>query len=114
QMAEYGGAARIADAEITAYLAAHPLDMNDALNQINTQYWVSSFLNGPESFSNFRRSGYPDLAPNPYPASETPGGFIRRMPYPDSEVIVNQANLAEAINRQGPNTLSTRVWWDKE
>lgn len=114
QMADYGTDAIIDDADIAAYLAANPLDMADALNQINTQYWVSSFLNGPEVYANFRRSGYPELAPNPYPASETPGGFIRRLPYPDSEVIVNQANVGEANSRQGPNNLSTRVWWDKE
>jgi hypothetical protein len=35
------------------------------------------------------------------------------MPYPDSETIVNQGNVNEAISRQGPNTLDTRVWWDK-
>lgn len=114
QMAEYGAEAAIDESAISSYLAAHPLDMGDALNQINTQYWVSSFLNGPEVFANFRRSGYPELEPNPYPASETPGGFIRRMPYPDSEVIVNQANVNEAISRQGPDNLSTRVWWDTE
>lgn len=114
QLADYGADAVVDDAEISAYLATHPFDAGDALNQINTQYWVSSFLNGPEVFSNFRRSGYPELEPNPYPASETPGAFIRRLPYPDSEVVVNQANVAEAISRQGPDNLSTRVWWDTE
>lgn len=114
QMADYGPEAVIEEGKISAYLTSHPFNGADALNQINTQYWVSSFLNGPELFANFRRSGYPELDPNPYPASETPGAFIRRMPYPDSEVIVNQANVAEAISRQGPDNLNTRVWWDSE
>lgn len=113
QMALYDVTATISETAIQAYLQAHPLEAGRELELINTQYWVASFLNGPELFANFRRSGYPTLSKNPYPASEIAGDFIRRMPYPDSETIVNQANVNEAISRQGPNNLDTRVWWDK-
>lgn len=58
-------------------------------------------------------SGFPALKKNPYPGSEIKGDFIRRLPYPDGELIVNVANVNEAISRQGPNDLDTRVWWDK-
>ena len=112
QMASYG--ATIPEATIKAYLDAHPLDPAKALELINTQYWVATFLDGTESFANFRRSGYPALKKNPYPGSEVKGDFIRRLPYPDSEIVVNSGNLNEAISRQGPNTLDTRVWWDKK
>lgn len=115
QMAVFGAASAIAPADIQTYLNNHSLDASKALEQINTQYWVTSFLDGPELFANFRRSGFPALAKNPYPGSELQGeDFIRRMPYPDSEVVVNQGNLNEAIARQGANTLSTRMWWDKK
>jgi hypothetical protein len=70
-------------------------------------------MNGPELFANFRRSGYPALTKNPYPGSEITGDFIRRLPYPDSEIITNSANLNAAIAVQGKNDLNTRVWWDK-
>lgn len=113
QMAIYDANAAIEESEIQAYLAAHPLDMASALEQINTQYWVASFLNGSEAWANFRRSDYPALLPNPYPGSEINEDFIRRMPYPDSEIITNQANVNEAIARQGPDNLDTRMWWDK-
>ncbi|MDB5242683.1 MAG: SusD/RagB family nutrient-binding outer rane lipoprotein, partial [Spirosoma sp.] len=112
QMAQYG--APIAETAIKAYLDAHPFDSSKALEQINTQYWVASFLDGTEAFANFRRSGFPALTKNPYPGSEVKGDFIRRMPYPDSEIVINSAKLNEAIARQGPNTLDTRVWWDKK
>ncbi|QJW90890.1 SusD/RagB family nutrient-binding outer membrane lipoprotein [Spirosoma taeanense] len=112
QMAAYGSL--IPEASIKAYLDAHPLDTSKALEQINTQYWVASFLDGNEAFANFRRSGYPALKKNPYPGSEVKGDFIRRLPYPDSEIVVNSGSLNEAISRQGPNTLDTRVWWDKK
>ncbi|MFC5408575.1 SusD/RagB family nutrient-binding outer membrane lipoprotein [Larkinella bovis] len=114
QMAAYDPSAAIPETAIQAYLTAHPFETAKALEQINTQYWVASFLNGPELFANFRRSGFPTLSKNPYPASEITEDFIRRMPYPDSEKVVNLQNVNEAIARQGPNTLSTRVWWDKK
>lgn len=114
QMAEYGPGGVIDGSAIEAYLTAHPLDMANALEQINTQYWVASFLNGNELFANFRRSGYPSLAPNPYPGSEITGNFIRRLVYPDSEYVVNGEHVAEANARQGADDLNTRVWWDTE
>jgi len=113
QMAEYDASAAISDAAIQTYLNANPLNTTTALEQINTQYWVASFMDGSELFANFRRSGYPVLKKNPYPGSEITGEFIRRMPYPDSEIITNSTNLNAAITIQGKNDLNTRVWWDK-
>ncbi|WP_353719751.1 SusD/RagB family nutrient-binding outer membrane lipoprotein [Dyadobacter sp. 676] len=114
QMALYDPGAAIREDAIQAYLKAHPLDDAKALEQINTQYWVATFLDGNESWANFRRSGFPALKKNPYPGSEIKEDFIRRMPYPDSEIVVNLQNVNEANARQGPNDLNTRVWWDKK
>lgn len=115
QMADYDPASTIAESDIVSYLAAHPYDSANALEQINTQYWVASFLNGPEAFANFRRSGYPDLAPNPFPSQDlTSEEFIRRLTYPSSEIGVNTENVNAAISRMGPDILDTRVWWDVE
>lgn len=71
----------------------------------------SSFLNGPEAFANFRRSGFPTLTPNPYPGREVE--FINRLTYPNSEISVNTENVKAAIASQGPDDLATKVWWDK-
>jgi hypothetical protein len=113
QMAIFDANSTIEVDDITAYLAAHPFEPANALEQINTQYWVASFLNGPESFANFRRSGFPALAPNPFPGSEVPGAFIRRLTYPNSEISVNTDNVNAAIARMGADNIATRVWWDK-
>jgi len=114
QMALYDPKAAIKEDAILAYLKAHPLDPAKALEQINTQYWVATFLDGNESWANFRRSGFPALKKNPYPGSEIKEDFIRRMPYPDSEIVVNLQNVNDANARQGPNDLNTRIWWDKK
>lgn len=113
QMALYDARSAIASSAIDAYLSANPFDASKALEQINTQYWIASFLNGPEAFANFRRSGFPALAPNPFPGKAIKGSFIRRLTYPNSEISVNKANVDQAIGRQGADDLDSRVWWDK-
>jgi len=112
ELGEYDPASVVEESAIAAYLEAHPLETEQALEQINTQYWVATFLNGPESFANFRRSGFPALTPNPYPGSEIDEDFIRRLTYPDAEIAVNTTNINEAVSRQGPDRLDTQVWWD--
>lgn len=115
QLTLYGTSTALADAAITAYVTANPLGAGRELEQINTQYWVASFLIGPETWANFRRSGYPALTPNPYPGSDLKTEpFIRRLTYTDAELNVNKTNVEQAIARQGPNLLDTRVWWDKK
>jgi hypothetical protein len=84
-----------------------------SLTQIGYQYWISSFLHGPEAWANFRRTGFPALAPNPYPGSEVPGAFINRITYPPSEILVNGENVQAAISEQGADNLATKVWWNK-
>ncbi|HTE34737.1 MAG TPA: SusD/RagB family nutrient-binding outer membrane lipoprotein [Chryseolinea sp.] len=114
EMTQYHASSSIAVADIDAYIAAHPYNAGNALRDINTQYWVASFLNGPEAFSNFRRSGFPALTPNPYPGKDISTDFIRKLTYPDTELGINKSNVDEAIARQGGNLLDTRVWWDKQ
>ena len=117
QMASYDAASTVAAGDITTYLTNNPFNTGTALQQINTQYWISSFLNGPEVFANFRRSGFPALTANPYGQPNNPdvpnGTFIRRLTYPNSEISVNTTNVNAAIAAQGPDKLSTRIWWDK-
>jgi hypothetical protein len=117
QLATYDPASAVSALDRDTYIANHTLEAGRELEQINTQYWIASFLNGPEAFANFRRSGYPALTPNPYGQPNNPdvpnGTFIRRLTYPTSELSVNASNVNAAITEQGSDKLSTRVWWDK-
>lgn len=118
QMASYDINSAVDATARDNYIAANPLTAGNELQQINTQYWIASFLNGPEAFANFRRSGFPALTPNPYGQPNNPdvpnNTFIRRLTYPTSELSVNTDNVNEAIASQGADKLSTRVWWDKQ
>jgi len=111
QMASYDAGSAIAAGDIATYLTNNPFDPAKALEQIGTQYWIASFLNAPEAFANYRRTGFPALAPNPYPGKEV--AFISRLTYPNSEQSVNTTNFNAAIARQGPDKLDTKIWWDK-
>lgn len=111
QMASYDATCAVSAANRDAYIAANPLVAGTELQQINTQYWISSFLNGPEAWANFRRSGFPAIAPNPFPGKEV--AWINRLTYPNSEISVNSTNVKAAIAAMGPDNLETKVWWDK-
>ena len=108
----YGDAAIIADGDIATYLTNKPYDAGNALEQINTQYWAATFLNEYEAFANWRRTGFPVLVPVNYPGNVTNGTIPRRLTYSTSEQSVNTDNYDAAIAAQGPDELTTRVWWD--
>jgi hypothetical protein len=100
-------------AAIAAYLTANPYNAAQALNQINTQYWVSSFMDENESFANWRRSGFPTLTPVSFPGNVTNGTIPRRFTYPQGEASTNTANYASAVSGlSNGDKMTSRVWWD--
>jgi hypothetical protein len=115
QMKLYDVSATIPTAAQDTYLAANPYNAGDALQQINTQYWIASFLNGTEAWANFRRSGYPTLAPNPYPGADpsVKGAFVHRLQYPLREASSNTANYNAAVSSIGGDNMAVHVFWDK-
>ena len=110
QMTLYG-APEISDSAINDYISKAPAaDMQ----QINVQKYIALFLNGYEAYANWRRTGYPNLTPVDYPGNRTNGTIPRRLVYPLSEQSSNSANYEDALNRQGPDEFTTRMWWDKK
>jgi hypothetical protein len=103
---------------IAAYTANHPLNSSStdsSLKMINSEYWVASLWDFAESWSNFRRSGYPALTPVNYPGNITNGTIPRRLTYPLSENSLNNVNYQAALKRMGGIDLTTlRVWWDAQ
>ncbi len=109
----YKPEAEITDAQVDTYLAAKPFDAGNAIEQINTQYWAATFLNEYEAFANWRRVGFPALVPVNYPGNVTNGTIPRRLTYSTSEQSLNRENYEAAVAAQGPDELTTRVWWDQ-
>lgn len=106
----------IDDASIDAYIAANPFD--GTMSQIGWQYWAATIGNEYEAYSNWRRTGYPELVPVNYPGNVTNGQIPLRLAISQGEASINDVNWEEARTRQGLGTdfsshLSVPVWWDK-
>jgi hypothetical protein len=118
-MAQIDTGAAIADATISNYVSAHPLDISStdaALEMVNNQYWAATGTNFNfiEAWLNWKRSGYPKLIPINYPGNVTNGTIPRRMIYLSTEILNNPDNYKAAVSRlPGGDVLTGRVWWDK-
>ena len=78
------------------------------LETIITQKYIALFT-GPEPWTDFRRTGYPELQPNPNGTTTlNPNGEIpRRLNYPQSERLRNNN-----FPQPQPN-MQDRFWWDQ-
>ncbi|UYZ63639.1 SusD/RagB family nutrient-binding outer membrane lipoprotein [Hymenobacter weizhouensis] len=115
-LSQYDPTLAISESAAAAYLAANPYRPADGLRQINSQYWVltNTMLDFYESWSNWRRTGFPQLTPVVYPNNATNGQIPRRFPYPTSETTTNPDNFrAASAAVPGGDNLTGRVWWDK-
>ncbi|MGS2741535.1 SusD/RagB family nutrient-binding outer membrane lipoprotein [Sinomicrobium sp. M5D2P17] len=112
----YGNGAAIPSDKIQDYIDSHPLpsSFEEQMEAIHTQFWVSVFPDEIEVYSNWRRTGYPELTPVDVTGNLTNGTIPRRLTYPPSEISVNTESYQEAIKIQGADTFVTRVWWDVE
>jgi len=92
------------------------LDGENKEEQIGNQMYLALIPNYFESWTYIRRTGYPVI---PVRTSEdlskgaTNGIMPKRFKYSSFELGANEANVNEAIKRQGPNLIDTPVWWDK-
>ena len=88
----------------------------DALELINTQYWVTNIRNGAEAWANFRRSGYPALNRNTFDdqlLEDGGDGYVHRFSYPDAELSRNKVNYQAAVTAMGGiDNITARVFWD--
>jgi hypothetical protein len=95
----------------TVYIAANSKTAGTiTLKDIMTQKYISMYTQ-VESFSDWRRTGIPDL--KPAKNNSTNNIIPRRFPYPLSERLQNSANLSSAISASGSSKITDRVWWDK-
>jgi hypothetical protein len=84
--------------------------------QIGTQKWLATFPDGYEGWAGYRRTRFPKLYP--VPNSDNPdipaGGVLRRLPFLDVEKQTNGTEAAKAAALlNGPDKVTTSLWWDK-
>ncbi|MDD3567314.1 MAG: SusD/RagB family nutrient-binding outer membrane lipoprotein [Bacteroidales bacterium] len=100
------------DATIEQYITNNATltgDFNADLETIMKQKYIAMFAS-IESWTDYRRTGYPNLTPNEGgDHNQNPGGYIpRRLPYCQTERLYNP-NVPSPL----PN-LQDRFWWDQE
>lgn len=111
---EVYGATAASQSSIDTYLSANPLIVGSEMKQISTQLWVTYLFNSIEAYSNWRRTGFPQLVQITDPGSETMGVTPTRLYYPNDELQKNRVNYLEAVERMGgTNDWLNKVWWDK-
>jgi len=114
QLSYFPGGPTLTGSEINDFITGNPLQPGKELEMINTQLWIALFLNGPEAFANWRRTGFPKLTPA-ITAESTTSSIPRRFEYPLSEHEQNATNIQSAITALGgDDDWTKRVWWDKE
>lgn len=96
--------------EPDGYLSGVQYNPGSGLQQIGTQKWLALFGQGLEAWTEWRRTKFPVLAPAAEPIPSTTE-IPSRFPYPATEQTTNKASYDAAIERQGSNTLWTKVWW---
>jgi hypothetical protein len=97
---------------------------NTKLEKIITQKWLANYPLGFESWSDHRRTGFPQFFPAVNNLSS--GGFIgvvtntssrmvRRLPFPQSQYQGNYENVQKAIQMLGGDDAAyTDLWWAKK
>ena len=97
------------------YMANANIDLStgNALQKICTQEWVSHYPAGVRGWVDWRRTGYPALAPAP--AGVFPN-IPRRFGYGPNEYSYNPTNTTNAGNQYNvngdANSQYGRIWWD--
>ncbi len=80
---------------------------------IITEKWKALFPQGIEAWTEYRRTGYPELpAPDPRAVMENEGRIPTRLRYPESEYSLNAANVTAGVEMNGgPDNKLTDLWW---
>ncbi len=97
----------VSDAQVDDYLAANPFDGTNEM--IGEQHWASNFMQWYEAYSNWRRTGIPELTPVNFTGNISGGTIFRRLEYNSLEVANNPNAATQGTS---PDDVKTRVWWD--
>lgn len=102
---------------IQEYLIKNDIEWDDAasledkMERIHLQKYYALFLTDMQQWFEYRRTGHPNLPKGP--GLKNGGVMPARMTYPVYVQSANPTNYKAAIAAQGPDLISTQVWWQK-
>ncbi len=96
--------------DAATYIAGHPYA---SVTDIAQQKWVSMFLQGYESWAEWRRYEASGVAPTLKSLTNAINGtgIPQRHAYPGSAPTLNEAAYNAAVTAQGADDLDTKLWW---
>jgi hypothetical protein len=103
--------------DVNTYLIAADMQWDDAqtldekMQKIHLQKYYALFLNDLQQWFEYRRTGYPVLPKGS--GLRNNGVMPARMTYPVYVQSTNPTNYKKAVAAQGPDVISTEVWWQK-
>lgn len=110
--------------KVSTYLASLPAASQE---NVLTQKYIALYMQGLESWSEYRRTGYPSFLAKDgdvvfqgtiegaevtyrFDPLFGDGGIPSRLYYPTKEQNVNQANYQQALSVQGNDKIETKLW----
>lgn len=85
--------------------------LDDKMEKIHLQKYYALFLEDLEQWFEYRRTGHPILPKGP--GLRNNGVMPARLAYPVYVQSTNPTNYKIAVAAQGPDLISTQVWWQK-
>lgn len=104
--------------DIEDYLAEADIDWVESatedqkMERIHLQKYYALFLVDLQQWFEYRRTGHPNLPKGP--GLRNNGVMPARMTYPVYVQSTNPTNYKAAVAAQGPDVISTQVWWQKQ
>lgn len=97
---------------INADMQFLPADnLEQKMEKIHLQKYYALFLVDQQQWFEYRRTNYPSLPKGP--GLRNGGVMPARMSYPVYVESANPTNYKLAVSTQGPDEISTQVWWQK-
>lgn len=103
----------VTDATVIATYLSQPAVLYNAANykeSIGLQKWIAFYGQGLDAFAEWRRLDYPQLTAGV--STVLDGKMPSRFFYPGTEQSLNGINYKLAVSSQGPDLLTTRLWFD--
>ncbi|WP_262482654.1 SusD/RagB family nutrient-binding outer membrane lipoprotein [Bacteroides graminisolvens] len=103
----------VTDATVIATYLLQPAVLYNAANykeSIGLQKWIAFYGQGLDAFAEWRRLDYPQLTAGV--STVLDGKMPSRFFYPGTEQSLNGINYKLAVSSQGPDLLTTRLWFD--
>ena len=79
--------------------------------KIGKQKWLALYMQGMEAWAEWRRLDF-GILQQPADGVLDGVGIPVRLKYPVEEQTLNGSSYSAAVSNQGPDDLTTKVWWD--